>query len=695
MLEVDRQSLLVSRLANHQRRFVPQAVSLTVLLLAATPVVASANSADGPENPLVVTEQSDRRLPILSVYRDDEQLMVAAEFPTLPGFVADSWCYESEVDFVDARALPGGRVELQHALPDQPNVLLVTVVSPEVDAVEFVVHWEVDRKSKAIVPENVPTPNLCWQLKRAAGFRSKPDPYPEFVKRCFMFTKSGRTWLSDTTRRNIPVRSAEDERNNPPWVQMYVGAWQEVPQAGPEQWADYSPNQYATRIIGTVSRDGRHLAALANDSATVMAQAWHDCLHNNAQWLPPDKPMAERTWRVKFYVLPNDPELLRRRVARDFPAHDQAAPKLSQSRPVEGFQSPGVHENLPVFYREAVARLNYPLSWKRQQGVAYDAWQESARRQVMGCLLDAPPKAEFQPTIIGTKTYPGYDAHKLIFNLSADSRVQARLLTPHGPGPFPAVLLLHDHGAEFRIGKEKVTAPWDDPSERMALADEWVQKYYGGRFLGNALAERGYVCLAVDALNWSDRGGGGYEGQQALASNLLHMGMSLAGVIAHDDLRAAEFLASRPEVDPDRIAAMGLSMGGFRTWQVAALSPHIAAGASVCWMATVESLMTPGNNQTKGDSSFTMLHPGLFQLLDYPDVASIACPKPMLFYSGRQDKLFPVPGVEAAYQKMHGVWASQHASDRLVTKLWDVPHVFSRAMQEEAFAWLDRQLGGR
>ena len=173
------------------------------------------------------------------------------------------------------------------------------------------------------------------------------------------------------------------------------------------------------------------------------------------------------------------------------------------------------------------------------------------------------------------------------------------------------MLLLHDHGAKFDIGKEKVIRPWDEKPEKIESAQKWVEKYYGGRFLGDELAHRGYVCFATDMLNWSDRGGAGFDGQQALAANLLQFGTSFAGLIAHEDLRAAEFLASRSEIDPKRIAAMGLSVGGYRTWQLAALSDRIAAGVSVCWMATSKGLLVPGNNQTTGQSAFTMAHPGL------------------------------------------------------------------------------------
>ena len=223
----------------------------------------------------------------------------------------------------------------------------------------------------------------------------------------------------------------------------------------------------------------------------------------------------------------------------------------------------------------------------------------------------------------------------------------------------------------------------------MKSARDWVRKVYGGRFIGDELAKRGYVCFATDAINWSDRGGAGYEGQQALASNLLNLGMSFAGIIAWEDMYAANFLASRPEVNSLKIIAMGVSMGSFRAWQVAALSDRIAGCVAVCWMGTRAGLLVPGSNLTKGQSSFTTTHPGLSNYVDYPDVASLACPKPMLFYNGDHDTLFPVPTVQDAYLKMHKVWDSRNAGKNLVTKFWNTGHVFSREMQDEAYQWLD------
>jgi hypothetical protein len=51
-----------------------------------------------------------------------------------------------------------------------------------------------------------------------------------------------------------------------------------------------------------------------------------------------------------------------------------------------------------------------------------------------------------------------------------------------------------------------------------------------------------------------------------------------------------------------------------------------------------------------------MLHPGMGRYFDYPDAASIAAPKPMQFFAGKKDPLFPVPSVQAAFDAMKDVW---------------------------------------
>ncbi|MER6013084.1 dienelactone hydrolase family protein [Streptomyces bluensis] len=356
---------------------------------------------------------------------------------------------------------------------------------------------------------------------------------------------------------------------------------------------------------------------------------------------------------------------------------------------------PGVVEGtLPDFHPLLKEELRFPLAWGTSPIRDFRAWRRAARAKVEEHLFVGPDDGTpYAPEFARRAEADGYTRESVTLALTRFERVRGALLTPHGTGPFPAVLLLHDHGSKFDIGKEKLVRPWGDDETRLPSAQAWADRCFSGRFVGDELARRGYVVLALDALGWGDRGPITYEQQQALASNLFNLGSSPAGLMAREDVRAAAFLAGLDRVDRRRVAAVGFSMGAFRAWQTAALSDDIAAAASVCWMTGLKEVMVPGNNITRGQSSYHMLHPGLARHLDFPDVASIAAPRPMLFFHGAQDSLFTAEGVRVAYEKLGAVWRSRHAGERLHTKIWpDLGHVFADRMQDEVFAWLDSVL---
>jgi dienelactone hydrolase len=385
---------------------------------------------------------------------------------------------------------------------------------------------------------------------------------------------------------------------------------------------------------------------------------------------------------------------VKRRVFVTAPVVAALAPHHLPGAPVPGapvFEGPSVGAgNLPVFAEALKAELGFPLAWPGRGD--FGVWKRRARATVREALLQPHDRTPFDVEVIDDQPGPGFRRRQLLFNVTRHSRVRATMLVPDGPGPHPAVLLLHDHGAKYDIGKEKLIPPWYDEARRESAA-AWTARYFGGRFLGEVLAARGYAVLAVDALGWGDRGGLTYEGQQALASNLAHLGSSLAGLMAYEDVRAAAMLAGLPSIDRRRVAAAGFSMGGFRAWQVAALSDHIAATVSVCWMTGVREMMVPGNNTLRGQSAFYLMHPGLMRHLDIPDVASVAAPRPMLVYNGETDALFTPAGVAYAHGRMRAVWESQRAGHRLVTRVWPgLGHVFTAEQQDAAFTWLDRAL---
>lgn len=368
-----------------------------------------------------------------------------------------------------------------------------------------------------------------------------------------------------------------------------------------------------------------------------------------------------------------------------------AAVVMTTTGSAQDYQRQAIDGNLPVFAPALKAKLAFPLAWTPAVK-DLPAWRAAGRAKLWEATLQDRDDTPFASRTIAEIDRGSYVARQVVFNLTAVSRVRALLLVPKAKGPHPAALMLHDHGGRFDIGKEKMVEPWGD-DVRLAASRTWADKYFSGRYPGDELARRGYVVLVADALGWGDRGPLTGDAQQALAANFFNLGSSLAGNMALEDTRAAAFLASLPDVDRRRVAALGFSMGALRAWQVAALSDDVTAVVAVNWMATTEGLMVPSNNQLRGSSAFQMLHPGLLRHLDFPDAASLAAPKPALFFAGAADPLFPLPSVQQAFGKMAKVWQAWGAPDRFATRILPGGHAFPHDAQQVAFDWLDGQFG--
>ena len=352
--------------------------------------------------------------------------------------------------------------------------------------------------------------------------------------------------------------------------------------------------------------------------------------------------------------------------------------------------------NLPVYADSLIADLTYPLAWGNSDIRDFDAWKRAAREKVFDCMFTPPPAPAngFEAKVLYEEQRDGYKARKLEIRLSRYYTVPAYLLIPDGKGPFPAVNVLHDHGAHLFIGKEKVIRPLAcEDSVVISDAEAWVSNYEG-QYFGDYLARHGFVVFATDAPMWGERGqkeGPRRDKYDMIAGNMMMYGIDLSAYMTYDDIRATDFLASLPEVDPQRIGCTGWSMGAYRTWMLSALSDRIKAGAAVCWMVTTDEQLTFHYKRTE-NGGFANCLPGLRRWLDYPHIASIACPKPMLFINGSQDKLFPVAGEQKAFAIMHDVWESQGAGDKIETELWDMPHSCPLRAQERVLAFFQRFL---
>ena len=362
---------------------------------------------------------------------------------------------------------------------------------------------------------------------------------------------------------------------------------------------------------------------------------------------------------------------------------------------------------IPTYVETLKKELTYPMAWGNNPIKNFKKWKKAARAKVFECMM-TPPKAAaaWDMEVLGEEQRDGYKAQKIAFNINAYSRITAYLLIPDGKGPFPTVNALHDHGAHLFIGKEKMIRPFFTPEEQDAPAkqalcqeilddaDAWARQLYDNQYVGDYLAKHGYVVFSADAPMWGERGrkeGVDRNKYDLIAGNMMMLGRDLSAFMTYDDISSTEFLASLPMVDAKRIGCVGCSMGAYRSWMLSALSDRIKAGASICWMITTDAQLTRRFGR-KENGGFANCIPGLRQYLDYPHIASLACPKPMLFINGTKDKLFPVPGVKDAFAKMHKVWKSQGADNLLDTELWEIPHSCGLKAQEKMLEFLDKNL---
>ena len=270
------------------------------------------------------------------------------------------------------------------------------------------------------------------------------------------------------------------------------------------------------------------------------------------------------------------------------------------------------------------------------------------------------------------------------------------LLTPHRPAPHPAVVVLHDHGGHFGIGKEKNIRPiWrtdlDSASNRYMQEDacQWAEKCYDGMFVGDSLAKAGYVVLAIDAVYWGERrittDGltiADDKRRKALQTDYYAQHLALYGhawfeTIVEDDRCCIDYLYRIPSVDTTRIAVFGFSMGAYRAWQVAAADTRVKACVAANWMTTKADhwggAPYPAPNNP---SAYAMYCPTQSQ--DYPLIAAQIAPRPFLLLYGEKDHLFQPDSVQKANNIIRGAYEQKASSSLFVAQPMPYDHFFSK-----------------
>ena len=298
--------------------------------------------------------------------------------------------------------------------------------------------------------------------------------------------------------------------------------------------------------------------------------------------------------------------------------------------------------------------------------------KEQRRNQLYGLLGDLPDRTRrISPIKIGEEERESYVLEKLILDLNGIEPVLAYFVRPRARGSFPAVLYNHAHGGDYVLGKDELVAGRDG-LQRPPYAQ--------------ALAQRGYAALCIDAWAFGERRG---RSESEIFKEMLWTGRVMWGMMVYDTLRAIDYLVSRPDVDADRLATMGISMGSTMAWWVAALDPRIRVCVDLCCLTDFQALVDARGLDGHGIYYYV---PSLLKHFSTAQINALVAPRAHLSLAGNFDRLTPPAGLDRIDAELRRVYEAENAAEAWRLLRYDTGHFETAAMRAEVVRFLERWL---
>ena len=357
-------------------------------------------------------------------------------------------------------------------------------------------------------------------------------------------------------------------------------------------------------------------------------------------------------------------------------------------------------------------------SFLADKWIDIESWRQRVRSKVFELLAFNPSQVPLRPLVEAREKWEDLVVEEISYDMPYGPRTHGFFIYPDNQKTkLPAVVALHDHGSFFYFGKEKIAGTHAEP----AILSEFKQQYYGGRSWATELARRGFAVLAVDIFLWGSRKipmdsvnedfqkhfDGAVEGSDEYirryndfwainecmltVGTILNAGTSWPSIFSYEDRRSVDYLMTRSEIDPNRIACGGLSGGGLRTIFLAGLDARIRCGFCVGFMTTIRGVLRNHIKCPPGHG-LLMYVPHLFELLDLPDIISLHAPSPLMVQYNKEDELFTLEGQREADQKIGMIYSKMGRPESYTGRFYEGRHKFDAVMQEEVFQWLEECL---
>ncbi len=306
----------------------------------------------------------------------------------------------------------------------------------------------------------------------------------------------------------------------------------------------------------------------------------------------------------------------------------------------------GAADNLAAYFQKMT-----PIKGP-QHADSLEAWKVrrgEVREMVMRDigLWPLPKDIPLDPHIAGSKERDGYTLSRIYLQMFPGCYGTGWLYVPlHPKSPkMPAIINPNGH---FEHGA------WNPTEQSRAIA----------------MAKKGYVCIATDSIHAGD----------------FEVGMCPIGLMTWQNIRALDYLCSRPDVDLSRIGITGASGGGQQTMYMMAIDDRLAAAVPVVMACYYERIMNPDWAHCWCNHA-----PGIQGDTDPIEYLSLFAPKPAQFESSTYDWTAQFP--ENEWKDVQKVWNLYGAGDKIASRIDNIPHDYDKVRREAMYGFFNKVFG--
>jgi dienelactone hydrolase len=299
-----------------------------------------------------------------------------------------------------------------------------------------------------------------------------------------------------------------------------------------------------------------------------------------------------------------------------------------------------------------------------------DAW--TAQRAKIKAGLEnawgAFPKEspDFAPKKFGELQRDGYRVEKIAFQTFPNVWMTANAYIPDGAKKAATVLGVHGH--------------WKHAKQEPVVQSRCI-----------GLAKLGFFVLCVDAFGAGERAIGKSLGEyhgEMTAATLWPSGLALSGLQVYENMRAVDYLATRPEADITRLGITGASGGGNQTMYTGAYDERFKAVVPVC---------SVGNYMSYLGAACCMCEvvPGAITFTEEWGILAMVAPRALMVINASRDaKQFSIAEAAKSIAGAKPIFELHSKAKNIRHTTFESGHDYNKEMREAMYGWMALHLRG-